>query len=115
MTLHRRFAAQAEVAEPVNDLVLRSLLRTGDTDADLSVTWVRLEGHHRRLHSVGGTRVYVVVAGEGRAQVGEDPPVDLALGDLLAIPGGTPYELWGPMTYLVANQPGFLDGDDVYA
>lgn len=114
MTILRRLHDVQPIAEPSNDLLLRTLLRTDDSAADLSITWVRLEGHHQRLRTDAGTRVYVITDGAGRAQLGADAPVDLGAGDLLVIDAGTPYELWGPMTYLVINQPGFRDGDDIY-
>lgn len=114
MTLIRRFDHHEPVAEPDNQLALRSLLRADDTAADLSITWVHLEGHHRRLRSDAGPRIYLVLEGTVRMQVGDESEVDLGVGDLLVIPAGTPYELWGPGIYLVMNQPGFREGDDVY-
>lgn len=110
----RRFAERDEVAEPANGLVLRGLLGVEDSDADLSITWVRIDGRHRRLRTDAGTRVYVVLAGSGTFTLGDEPAVEAGEGDTVVVARGTPYELAGTMTYLVINQPGFRDGDDVY-
>ena len=55
--LHRRLAEVAPRHEPDNDLMLRGLLAVDDTEADLSITWVQLTGHHRRLGTDASTRV----------------------------------------------------------
>lgn len=111
--LHRRLATQPLIDEPDNDLVLRGLLAAGDSDADVSVTWVQLAGHHRRLRTDASTRLYLVVAGSGTITVAEEPRAVTA-GDLVVIPRSTPYHLDGAMTYLVLNRPAFQDGDDHY-
>ena len=112
--LHRRLADTAAVAEPENALTLWSLLAHADSGADLSITRVRLEGHHRRLRTDASTRVYAIVEGGGSVTVGDDAPRKVADGDVVVIPRGVPYHLDGPLTYLVLNVPGFRDGDDVY-
>ena len=111
--LHRRVRDVEPVAEPSNDLELRALLATGDTDAEMSITWVRIDGHHRRLRTHGSTRLYLVQEGAGVITVGSEP-LSVGPGDVVVIPRGTPYHLDGAMTYLVVNQPGFRAGDDDY-
>jgi mannose-6-phosphate isomerase-like protein (cupin superfamily) len=111
--LLHRFADAPVVREPDNDLVLRALLGAADSDADLSMTWVQLSGHHRRLRTEASTRIYVVLEGGGTITV-DDEPHTVRSGDTVVIPRGTSYDLDGPMTYLVLNQPGFRDGDDHY-
>ena len=112
-TLHRRAAAQPTVEEPDNDLLLRSLLGSDDSAADLSVTWVELAGHHRRLVTEASTRLYLVVEGDGTITVDEEV-LEVGRGDLVVIPSGMPYHLDGELTYVVMNQPGFREGDDRY-
>lgn len=110
----RRSADAVEVAEPSNELTLRSLLRADDSAADLSITQVRLAGHHRRLVTEASERIYVTLEGGGTITTGDDAPVPLADGDVVVIPRGVPYHLDGPLTYLVMNVPGFREGDDHY-
>jgi mannose-6-phosphate isomerase-like protein (cupin superfamily) len=111
--LLRRFEDAEPVHEPENHLVLRGLLGVDDSDADISMTWVELTGHHRRLRTEATTRIYLVVDGSGTITVG-DEPIAVRTGDTVVIPRGAWYDLEGPMTYLVVNQPGFRDGDDQY-
>jgi len=111
--LHRRFRDAALIAEPENDLQLRSLLSVSDGAADLSITWVRIDGRHQRLRTDASTRIYVVIEGRGTVTVGEESVV-VDTGDVVVIPPGRPYHLEGDMTYLVLNQPGFREGDDLY-
>lgn len=111
--LHRRFHDAALIAEPDNDLQLRSLLSVADGAVDLSITWVRIDGRHQRLRTDASTRIYVVIEGRGTVTVGAEP-VTVDTGDVVVIPPGRPYHLEGDMTYLVLNQPGFREGDDLY-
>lgn len=109
-----RLADATEVAEPSNALVLRSMLTATDSPANLSITHVRLEGHHRRLRTDASDRIYVTLEGGGSITIGHDAPISLETGDVVVIPRGEPYHLDGPLVYLVMNVPGFRDGDDVY-
>lgn len=111
--LHRRLADQPVVTEPSNELSLRGLLAAADSDADLSITWVQLDGHHRRLRTDASTRLYLVLTGSGVLTLDAEP-IEIAAGDLVVVPRATPYHLDGTLTYLVMNQPGFRDGDDIY-
>ncbi len=114
MTLVARLRDTAAVAEPANDLHLRTLLTAALPGPDVSVTWVQLAGRHRRLLTRRSTRVYAVTDGSIALQVGADPAVDLGPGDVAVVPRGAPYELDGVGTYLVINTPAFVEGDDVY-
>jgi mannose-6-phosphate isomerase-like protein (cupin superfamily) len=111
--LHRRFETTRLVSEPANDLELRSLLSVADDGPDLSITWVRIDGHHQRLRTDASTRIYVVTSGHGTITVGP-AAFEVEAGDVVLIPPSSPYHLDGDMTYLVLNQPGFRDGDDLY-
>jgi len=103
-----------EVAEPSNHVVMRALVRAADHGPDLSMTWVRLSGRHRALRTERSTRVYYLLGGSGRFEVGDDPPFDADAGDVVVVPRGVRYAFEGEMTYLVVNGPAFHEGDDVY-
>lgn len=111
--IHRRAAMLPTVEEAENELVLRALLSPEESAADLSVTWVELAGHHRRLVTDRSTRLYLVVDGRGTITVDEEI-LEVERGDLVVIPPGTPYHLDGDLIYVVMNQPGFREGDDRY-
>ena len=78
----------------------------------ISVTWVRIWGHHKKMVCDDSDRVYYIIEGQGEFQVGEDPPGRVATGDFVFIPGGVPYVFDGDMKYLVMNGPAFLPGSD---
>jgi mannose-6-phosphate isomerase-like protein (cupin superfamily) len=99
----------ALVAEPENDLHLSALVR-GD---DLSATWVRIDGRHRRLRTRRSTRLYVVLSGT-LAVEDDDGAVEVGAGEVATIPRGVAYALQGTATYLVVNAPAFVEGDDEY-
>jgi mannose-6-phosphate isomerase-like protein (cupin superfamily) len=109
-----RHSQVREVAEPENDLVLRRLVHAPEHGDDLSLTWVRLAGRHRRLQTDRSTRVYYVLEGEIVFEIGADAPVEAGRGDAVVIRPGTPYALRGKGAYLVVNGPAFRDGDDLY-
>jgi len=103
-----------EIAGPLDAVVMRPLVRAAVHGGDLSLTWVRLDGRHRRLRTDRSTRVYYVLEGEATFIVGDAPEFRAGEDDTVVVPAGTPYEFWGEMTYLVVNGPAFVDGDDVY-
>ena len=104
-----------DIEAPDNDLVMKHAINRDRHSRDLSVTWVNIDGRHRRLASTAGDRVYYVIEGEGRFQVGDGAPwVTAATGDLVLIPRDVPYELEGRLTYLVINGPAFGPGSDRY-
>lgn len=114
MNVHLPFAQRHEVVEHDNDLVMRSLLGVEDSDADLSITWVAIDGRHRRLRTTASTRVYVVLDGDATFSIEGHDEVRAVTGDLVVIPQGCAYDLAGTMRYLVINQPGYRLGDDDY-
>jgi mannose-6-phosphate isomerase-like protein (cupin superfamily) len=64
------------------------LLQKGDADAEMTVTWVDVEpGGRQRPHSHDPQQVYVIVAGRGRMQVG-DEEMEVGAGELVLIPSG---------------------------
>jgi mannose-6-phosphate isomerase-like protein (cupin superfamily) len=99
-----------DVPEPSNDLVMRPLV----AEDDVSATWVRIDGTHRRLRTDRSTRLYIVLDGDGWFELGDDPRFELRAADVVVVPRGVPYAIGGGLTYVVVNGPGFREGDDVY-
>lgn len=109
-----RPADVAAEAEPANALVGKRLVR-GDTHGpDISVTWISIDGRHKRLVSRQSDRVYYIVSGAGRFELGDAAPVAVAAGEIVFIPRDVDYALEGRMTYLVMNGPAFRPGADEY-
>lgn len=102
------------VAEPANDLQLRALVTAAQTDNDISISLVHLDGRHRRLRTQRSTRVYAVLDGRIDLEIADDRPVPLTAGQLGIVPRAMPYALVGTGTYLVMNAPAFVPGDDEY-
>ena len=102
-----------EIVDELDALVMRKLVRA-DHGPDISVTWVRLSGRHRRLLTRRSTRLYYVLDGSATFVVGDEPQFEARRGDVVVVARGTPYEFWGEVTYLVVNGPAFVEGDDVY-
>jgi mannose-6-phosphate isomerase-like protein (cupin superfamily) len=103
-----------EIADASNAVVMRQLVRATAHGSDVSMTWVRLQGRHRRLRSDRSTRLYYVLEGEATFVLGDGQPFRAGQDDVVVVPAATPYEFWGEMTYLVVNGPAFVEGDDVY-
>ena len=102
------------IAEPQNDLVLRTLVSASPTGSEVSVTWVQLDGRHRRLRSVRTTRIYYVLEGSFDFEINSEKTVSVGKADLVILKSGTEYALSGTGAYLVINAPAYQDGDDVY-
>ena len=102
------------IAEPDNHLALSPLLSAEDCGGALSVTWVTIDGRHRRLRTHRSTRVYAVLDGSLQIETDGEPPAVLVSGEVAAIPRGSVYALAGTATYLVVNAPAFIEGDDEY-
>jgi mannose-6-phosphate isomerase-like protein (cupin superfamily) len=101
-------------AQPERSLVLRRAITAGAHSPAVSVTWVRIDGRHDRIVNHESDRVYYVLEGSGRFQVGDGAPAEaVAAGDFVFIARGTPYELEGAMRYLVINGPAFRAGADI--
>lgn len=109
-----RRADVPEVVEERNDLVMRALAPASTTDGEVSLTWVRLDGVHKRLRTDRSTRLYYVVRGSATFVIGDRAPVEAQAGDVVVVPRGTPYTFSGSLEYLVVNTPAFVDGDDFY-
>ena len=102
-----------EEVQPGRSLILKRVIRAEDHGPNLSVTWVRISGHHERVVNDRCDRVYYIIEGSGRFQVGDGAPVEtVSAGGFVYIAHGTPYEFSGEMTYLVSNGPAFTQGSD---
>lgn len=102
------------VVEQENALVLRTLAGQASGCPAISVTWVELDGHHRRLVSGPGTRAYFVLSGRLRFKCSGFEDIEAEKEHLLLLPPRTEYEIDGQGTYLVINAPAFQEGDDLY-
>lgn len=111
---HVSSANVPEVADPLDGVVMRALVNPAEHGPDISLTWVRLDGRHRRLRTDRSTRVYYVLDGSATFALGDDPPFETYAGDVVVVPRGMPYKFEGSMTYLVVNGPAFVSGDDIY-
>lgn len=108
-----RFADQTPIVEDGHPLVMYRLVDRVRHIDGLSVTWVQLWGEHSRMRTPASERVYVVVAGGGTFQVGDDAAETVGPGDVVLVPRDVAYQFEGNFTYLVLNAPAFADGDDI--
>ena len=94
-------------------LMLKRVINIDDHTDQLSVTWVRIWGHHDRVVNHISDRVYYVIEGEGRFQVGDDAPAEtVRAGEFVFIPRDVPYEFEGEMRYIVMNGPAYRTASD---
>jgi mannose-6-phosphate isomerase-like protein (cupin superfamily) len=100
-------------SQPERSLVLRRAVNAEQYSDAISVTWVSIAGHHERVVNHESDRVYYILEGSGRFQVGDGASIGpVAAADFVLIPRGTPYEFEGTMRYLVMNGPAFRPGSD---
>lgn len=102
----------AEAAQDPRPLVLKRVINVDEHSANLSVTWVRIWGHHDRVVNDASDRAYYIITGSGRFQVGESAVEAVGEGDVVFIAAGTPYEFDGEMTYVVVNGPAYATDSD---
>jgi quercetin dioxygenase-like cupin family protein len=102
-----------EMPQEPRPLALKRVITVEEHTPNISVTWVRIWGHHDRVVNETSDRVYYVIEGEGRFQVGDGAPVEkVAAGDFVFIPHQVPYEFEGNMRYIVMNGPAFRPDSD---
>ena len=97
-----------------NPFVMKKVIHRDDQSNDISITWVKIWGHHKKLVCHVSDRAYYIIEGEGEFNVDGYPPGKVNKGDHVFIPKGVPYDFDGHMTYLVINGPAFQAGSDVY-
>lgn len=100
--------------QPDNHLALKRLVTRDQHGPSISMTWVDIDGRHRRLVTKTSDRVYYVLSGSGTFRVDDRVHEHVEAGHVVTIPRDTPYELEGDMTYLVINSPAYAPGDDEY-
>ncbi len=93
------------------ELVSYLMLQKGEAETAMTVTWVDIEpGGSQRLHSHGPQQVYVIVAGRGRMQVGDEER-EVGRGELVLIPSGAKHGIVNigaeRLTYVSAATPAF--------
>lgn len=108
-----RVSETPEIPLPEQSLTMKRLANRDQHGPDISVTWVKIWGHHRKMRSDNTTRVYYFLEGTGEFKLGDGEPFTIQKDDLVVIPRGTPYEFTGHMTYLVMNGPAHVRGDDI--
>jgi mannose-6-phosphate isomerase-like protein (cupin superfamily) len=101
-----------ETISAANPLVMRAAITRDAHSQHISVTWVRIHGHHGKMVCNVSDRVYYIINGHGRFDIDGEQPGDVGLGDLVLIPSGVPYVFDGEMDYLVMNGPAFVPGSD---
>jgi mannose-6-phosphate isomerase-like protein (cupin superfamily) len=93
-------------------LISHILLQSGDTPTDnLSVARVEVDpGSHQQSHHHVPEQAYIIVSGNGRAEVGSEI-ADVQAGDVLYIPSNVDHALnnTGPekLVYISVTVPGF--------
>ena len=106
-----RSKADAEKRER-SGLVSHFMLGRGDVDSDaLAVTWVDVEpAAKQRLHNHPEIQVYIIIAGTGRMQVGDEVR-DVKAGDLVFIPSEVFHGIENTgatlLSYISAANPAF--------
>ena len=95
-----------------NGLVSYILLQHGDTRSNqLAVTWVEIQaGHKQQPHSHTPEQAYIIVAGCGKMQVGDELS-DVNPGDLIFIPSNVTHSIENTgsemLVYVSASVPAF--------
>ncbi|HEU0073836.1 MAG TPA: hypothetical protein VFS30_07475 [Dehalococcoidia bacterium] len=110
MIIHLR--DMAETPQEPRPLVLKRVINVDEHSANLSLTWVRIWGHHDRVVNEASDRAYYIIGGSGRFQVGDGAVEAVGEGDVVFIAAGTPYEFDGEMTYVVMNGPAYATDSD---
>ena len=107
-------ASGERLEEPENAAQVQPIVRFSEGRSSTSVTFVSVDGRHRRLSSGRSARCYYVLSGELEFALGSTPSVMVRAGDALVVPRGCVYGFEGRGTYLVMNTPAFEAGDDDY-
>ncbi len=115
MSVNHKVAKEVElVHEESNDLSFRQLVSTKNHGLDLSLTWVEIDGKHRRLMTNKSTRVYYILEGIFTFHVVSEAEICASAGDVVVIGRSKAYDFFGKGKYLVINGPAFQEGDDIY-
>ena len=93
------------------------ILELSNTPHDPGVSIARARvapGVTTRLHRLANTAErYVILSGQGQAEIGGQPPVDVQTGDVVLIPPGCPQRIRntgsGDLVFLAICSPRFTD------
>ena len=103
-----------ETLQEPRPLALKRVVNIDEHTDQISVTWARLWGHHDRVVNRISDRVYYIIEGSARFQVGDNTPVeDVTAGDFVFIAKDVPYEFEGEMLYVVMNGPAYRTASDI--
>jgi len=102
------------IREDSNNLSFRQLANVNSHGADVSLTWVEINGAHRSLVTNKSTRVYYLLEGSFVFNVFPEDEILASAGDIVVIPRSQKYSFLGSGKYLVINGPAFQEGDDIY-
>jgi mannose-6-phosphate isomerase-like protein (cupin superfamily) len=102
-----------ETLQEPRPLALKRVINIDEHTSQISVTWTRLWGHHERVVNEISDRVYYIIEGEARFQVGDGSAIEsVAAGDFVFIPRNVPYEFEGTTRYIVMNGPAYRTASD---
>ena len=107
-----RWEELAEEDQAPRPVRLRRFIERERHGTGVSLSWVRASGRHDRIVSDSSDRMYYAVTGEGVFEIGSDPPLLVAPGEVVLVPRGTPYDYAGNLTLILANGPAFVRGSD---
>jgi Mannose-6-phosphate isomerase len=82
-----------------NPLVMKKVIQREDQSEDISITWVKIWGYHKKLVCHVSDRAYYIIEGTGEFNVEGYPTGKVNKGDHVFIPKGVPYDFEGHMTY----------------
>jgi mannose-6-phosphate isomerase-like protein (cupin superfamily) len=103
-----------ETLQEPRPLALKRVINIDEHTDQISVTWARLWGHHDRVVNQISDRVYYIIEGSARFQVGDNTPIEsVTAGDFVFIPKDVPYEFEGEMRYIVMNGPAYRTASDI--
>jgi len=101
--------------EPDNHLRYKPLVTAKEHGADISATFIEIDGEHHELKTDSSSRLYVLLAGTYTFTINDEESFKAIEGDLVYIKRGDRYRFTGKGRYLVINAPAFQPGDDIYS
>lgn len=108
-----KLADVPDINPPGSSLIMKRVINREEHSELISLTWVKIWGHHKKMACDISDRLYYIIDGEGEFQVGDNPPGRVVGGDVVLIPKSVPYVFDGHMTYVVMNGPAFVPGSDI--
>lgn len=103
------------IDEPDNHLRYKLLVTAKDHGADISATYIEIDGDHHELKTEASSRLYLLLTGTFAFTINGENTFDASEGDLVYVRRGDHYRFTGKGRYLVINGPAFQPGDDIYS